>query len=116
MQAAADEIVLARAAAEGRVLISADTDFGGLLARSGATEPSVLLIRRLTGRRAAEQAAIIHANLDQVAEDLNAGAVVVLGDEWSASGLCRCKAARPVRSGLRSCRATYVPHAKVPRG
>jgi predicted nuclease of predicted toxin-antitoxin system len=82
MQAAADEVVLARAAAEGRVLISADTDFGGLLARSGATEPSVLLIRRLAGRRAAEQAAIIHANLDQVAEDLDAGAVVVLGEEW----------------------------------
>ena len=82
MQAAADEAVLARAAAEGRVLISADTDFGGLLARSGATGPSVVLIRRLTGRRAAEQAAIIHANLEQVAEDLKAGAVVVLGEEW----------------------------------
>jgi predicted nuclease of predicted toxin-antitoxin system len=82
MQAAADEVVLARAAAEGRVLISADTDFGGLLARSGATSPSVLLIRRLTGRRAAEQAAIIHANLDQVAGDLDSGAVVVLGEEW----------------------------------
>jgi predicted nuclease of predicted toxin-antitoxin system len=82
LQAAADEVVLARAAAEGRVLISADTDFGALLARSGAAGPSVLLIRRLTGRRAVEQAAIIHANLDQVTEDLDSGAVVVLSDEW----------------------------------
>ena len=82
MQAATDEVVLARAAAESRVLVSADTDFGGLLARSKAASPSVLLIRRLAGRRAAEQSAIIRANLDQVAEDLSTGAIVVLSDEW----------------------------------
>jgi predicted nuclease of predicted toxin-antitoxin system len=82
MQAATDEAVLARAAAEDRVLISADTDFGGLLARSGAARPSVVLIRRLNGRRASEQSAIIQANLDQVAEDLDTGAIVVLSDEW----------------------------------
>ena len=41
-----------------------------------------MLIRRLTGRRAAEQAAIILANLDVVSEDLDSGAVVVLTDEW----------------------------------
>ena len=39
------------------------------------------LIRRLAGRRAAEQSAIILANLDQIAEDLTAGAVVVIGDD-----------------------------------
>jgi len=82
MQAATDEAVLARAAAESRVLVSADTDFGGLLARSRAASPSVLLIRRLAGRRAAEQSVIIRANLDQAAEDLGTGAIVVLSDEW----------------------------------
>jgi uncharacterized protein (DUF433 family) len=46
------------------------------------TEPSVLLIRRLAGRRAAEQSAIILANLDQIAEELTAGAAVVIGDDW----------------------------------
>lgn len=35
-----------------------DTDFGGLLARSRVASPSVLLIRRLAGRRAAEQSVI----------------------------------------------------------
>jgi predicted nuclease of predicted toxin-antitoxin system len=78
MQAAPDEAVLGRARAEQRVLISADTDFGGLLARSEASNPSVILIRRLAGRRAAEQSQIILGNLDQVAEDLVAGAVVAL--------------------------------------
>lgn len=42
----------------------------------------MLLIRRLVGRRAAEQAAVILANLGMAAEDLDAGAVVVLSDEW----------------------------------
>lgn len=82
MQAAPDPAVLQRAQVDERVLVSADTDFGGLLSRSRATGPSVLLIRRLAGRRAAEQSAIILANLDQIAEDLAAGAVVVIGDDW----------------------------------
>ena len=81
MQAAPYEAVLEHARADGQVLISADTDFGGLLSRSKASNPSVILIRRLVGRRAAEQAAIIVANLDQVAEDLTAGAVVVLHED-----------------------------------
>ena len=82
LQAATDPVVLAQARGDDRVLISADTDFGTLLAREKADHPSVLLIRRLAGRRAAEQAAIILANLDVVADDLEAGAVVVLTDEW----------------------------------
>jgi predicted nuclease of predicted toxin-antitoxin system len=81
MQAATDHAVLEHARADERILVSADTDFGGLLARSGASTPSVILIRRLAGRRAAEQAAIILANLDQVAEDLKAGAIVVLHED-----------------------------------
>jgi predicted nuclease of predicted toxin-antitoxin system len=81
MEAAPDEAVLERARAGEQVLISADTDFGGLLSRSKASNPSVILIRRLVGRRAAEQAAIILANFDQVAEDLAAGAVVALHED-----------------------------------
>jgi len=81
MQAATDYVVLEHARADERILVSADTDFGGLLAWSGASTPSVILIRRLSGRRAAEQAAIILANLDQVAEDLTAGAIVVLHED-----------------------------------
>jgi predicted nuclease of predicted toxin-antitoxin system len=81
MQAATDHAVLEHARADERILVSADTDFGGLLARSGTSTPSVILIRRLAGRRAAEQAAIILANLDQVAEDLTAGAIVVLHED-----------------------------------
>ena len=84
LQASTDIIVLERARAEDRVLISADTDFSGLLARSHAASPSVLLIRRLTGRRAADQFEIIQANLASVADDLATGAVVVFGDDRAA--------------------------------
>jgi predicted nuclease of predicted toxin-antitoxin system len=80
MRAAPDTAVLARAASENRVLLSADTDFGGLLARERADKPSVLLIRRLAGRRAAEQVTVVLDNLDAVAADLESGAIVVLTD------------------------------------
>ena len=41
-----DERVLAQAADDRRVLLSADTDFGEILARSGSPVPSVILFRR----------------------------------------------------------------------
>ncbi len=80
LTSANDETVLAAAAGEDRILISADTDFGTLLARSGATEPSVVLIRRTAGRRAAQQARLLIDNLPAVRDDLEARAVVVLGE------------------------------------
>lgn len=65
-----------------RVVVSADTDFGQVLATSRATSPSVVLIRRQTGRRVEALADLLLANLPAVHEDLVAGAVVVItGDE-----------------------------------
>ena len=82
LQAATDAVVLEKARTENRVLISADTDFGALLAHQRASGPSLILIRRLVKRRAFEQAAIILANMNAVVEDLKSGAVVVLADDW----------------------------------
>jgi predicted nuclease of predicted toxin-antitoxin system len=42
LQSAPDDAVLAYAARERRVIVSADTDFGMLLAGSGAHEPSIV--------------------------------------------------------------------------
>lgn len=79
--ARADDLeVLARAATEGRVLVSADTDFGGLLAARDATIPSVVLFRRRTRRRPHEQAMILLTNLAAVEADLDAGAIAVISD------------------------------------
>jgi predicted nuclease of predicted toxin-antitoxin system len=74
--------VLDHARQSNRVLISADTDFGALLAASGATAPSIPLVRRISDRRADQIVAIIQANLHMVTDDLASGAVVVLGQDW----------------------------------
>ncbi|MBS4730690.1 hypothetical protein MSM1_21045 [Mycobacterium sp. SM1] len=63
------------------MLISADTDFGTSLARSGTTEPSIVLIRRAVGRRAAQQARLLIDNLPVAEAGLEDGSVVVLGEE-----------------------------------
>ena len=75
---AADEAVLARAAVEDRVIVSGDTDFGRLLFEAEGRWPSLILFRREDDRRAIRQAGLILSNLDQVRDDLEAGAIVVI--------------------------------------
>ena len=81
MAAADDSSVLALATETHRVLVSADTDFGTPLARTHATAPSFVLVRRVVGRRVPELAAVIADNLPSVEDDLAAGAVMVLGND-----------------------------------
>lgn len=78
LASAADVDVLAVASEQGRVLISADTDFGELLAESNASGPSVVLFRRQGQRRVAELVKLLSANLGAIAEDLETGALVVI--------------------------------------
>ena len=74
---AADEAILEHAAANDLVIISADSDFGELLAASpGATSPSVVLLRSADHLTPDQQAALLAANLPAVADGLKAGALV----------------------------------------
>jgi predicted nuclease of predicted toxin-antitoxin system len=45
LQAAKDEEILARARKEGRIIVSADSDFSAILAAQGAADPSFILFR-----------------------------------------------------------------------
>lgn len=81
MTGASDQRVLAKAAADGAILITADRgDFGRELALNHAAEPSVILLRQLPNVvRAADVAALLLANLTSaVVLALEAGAFVVV--------------------------------------
>jgi predicted nuclease of predicted toxin-antitoxin system len=75
---ASDVRIFAFAAEQDRVVLSADTDFGTLLALRGERSPSVVLWRRQSPRRAAEQAAVLLGVLATVEADLREGAIVVV--------------------------------------
>ncbi|HEX6455112.1 MAG TPA: DUF5615 family PIN-like protein [Solirubrobacterales bacterium] len=75
---APDHEILQAAAKEERILLTADADFGALLALSSLASPSVLLLRSADHLRPVEQAELLAANLPRIAEDLKKGAIVSL--------------------------------------
>lgn len=75
---APDAEIFAFAAVQDRVVLSADTDFGTLLALRGERAPSVVLWRRQSPRRDVEQAAVLLGVLATVESELREGAIVVV--------------------------------------
>lgn len=73
-----DPEIMEAAAEECRVLLTADADFGALLALGSRAAPSVVLLRSVDHLRPAEQAELFIANLPLIAEDLEKGAIVSL--------------------------------------
>ncbi|MBX5479662.1 MAG: DUF5615 family PIN-like protein [Pyrinomonas methylaliphatogenes] len=80
LQTADDAEIFERAAREDRIILSADTDFGALLARWASAKPSLILLRRISERRPEEQVRLLLANLPSISDDLEKGCVVVIED------------------------------------
>ncbi|MBN1672515.1 MAG: DUF5615 family PIN-like protein [Kiritimatiellae bacterium] len=78
LQTATDDVIFDRAASEGRVIISADTDFGTILALRKAAEPSLILLRGEVDRHPGRQLTVLLANLSVIEEALQVPGIVVL--------------------------------------
>lgn len=73
-----DEEIFDRAAADGLTVVTADSDFGMLLALRRAPSPSVVQLRHVAEVGPDDHVALLVANLPQVAADLERGAIVSL--------------------------------------
>jgi predicted nuclease of predicted toxin-antitoxin system len=77
MQAARDEEILARALAEDRIVISADSDFSVILAAQEAERPSFILFRNPDLRTGPDYMELLLPALSILEPELVAGCVAV---------------------------------------
>ena len=75
-QRAQDIVIFDKGAAEDRILVSADTDFGALLAARNVTKPSVIQFRGPGSRKPDALSRAILSNLSQLADALERGSIV----------------------------------------
>ncbi|HWH30095.1 MAG TPA: DUF5615 family PIN-like protein [Mycobacteriales bacterium] len=76
-----DNVILRSAADTGRIIVTADADFGALLALRRDRRPSVLMLRSSDRLTPDEQADLILATLGRIANELDDGAVASVTPE-----------------------------------
>ena len=76
MQSSSDIEIFERAFIEDRIIVSADTHFGTLLALRHEKKPSVILLRH-PQKRPKSQLALLLANLRNIREALEQGSIIV---------------------------------------
>ena len=78
LQHADDDVIFERAALEHRIVVSADADFGTLLAARSTRQPSVMQFRGEGSRRPDPLARTLIANLPQLVDALETGSIVTI--------------------------------------
>ena len=76
LQRAEDIVIFDKAAADDRIVVSADTDFGALLAARNVQKPSVIQFRGPGSRKPEPLSRAILLNLSQLADALEHGSIV----------------------------------------
>jgi predicted nuclease of predicted toxin-antitoxin system len=79
-QESEDQEIMAWARREGRIVVTADTDFNALSALWNAVEPSIILFRTRKCRKPFQQLDVLQSNLPGLKKDLLSGAIVVFKD------------------------------------
>lgn len=80
LRSADDQSVLDHARSQPRTILSADTDFGTLLAASREATPSVILVRLSSPRRTSELSALLQHQLPDILDAISAGSIIVIED------------------------------------
>ncbi len=76
-----DAVILDAAADEARSIVTADTDFGALLAARGTSSPSVIMLRSSDHLTPDEQARLVALVLTRVGDELRGGAIASVTSE-----------------------------------
>lgn len=78
----ADDVTIAqRASTDARIMVTSDSDFGAILARTGGSSPSVVLLRHLNDATPQRQAEIVLTALTSTADELAAGCIVTISKD-----------------------------------
>jgi predicted nuclease of predicted toxin-antitoxin system len=75
---ASDDAILARARADDRFVVSADRDFGSILAKLQDDSPTIIYLRGALPRHPQRLAELLNANLQPHADELAAGYIAVI--------------------------------------
>ncbi len=79
LHSASDSVIFEYAFNNDQIIISADTDFGTLLALRQQLRPSVILFR-CTNKRPQSQLSLLLSHLPEIKADLIAGSIIVFED------------------------------------